>query len=131
MSAAARLSVREVNRIYAKRHCRDDAQLAFDILGMAAAVDNPAPVLGTKNHFIDHVNGILDLIAPPDHTGLVRWERQNLQFKASYAVRKVLDAVFAIADFDRQFWWDRNSWQKYALHTVSLIIESPLTESYQ
>ena len=103
----------EVNRVFISRRCRDDRQLAFQVLGLQATRDNPNPVLPNEAAFIPHFNSTLRLISPPELDVKRKFKEETALHRASFAIGKVLDAAFAIADFDFEGWWQTNSWDKY------------------
>jgi hypothetical protein len=84
----------EVNRVFFHRHCRDDRQLAFEVLGLQATRDNPNPVLPNEAAFIHHVNSTLRLISLPELDGKRKFKEKMALHRASFAISKVLDAYF-------------------------------------
>ena len=49
-------------------------------------------------------------MAPPSFIGLHDYQKTVLIFKASWAVREGLDAIFLIADYTCEYWPD-HSWE--------------------
>lgn len=102
----------EVARILATPEIKGDIQLAYIILNLHATASNPDPGLPPLEDFIHNANKIFLLVAPTQFLKINYEDLTDEQFaslveNAKTATKKVMDAVFAIGKFRRQ-WWDRN-----------------------